>query len=76
MLSKGEKFIEIGETARTIEIPNDWNNLLKVNAELAKNEQFRVRNEFESAFAENLVCKSFVRDEQKPIYVLSQVLKN
>ncbi len=70
MLSKGENFTETGEIARTIEIPNDWNSSLKTDAEFAKNEQLRVKEEFESAFAENLVCRSFVRDEEKPHYLL------
>ncbi|CAN5191512.1 hypothetical protein BH20ACI1_BH20ACI1_11920 [soil metagenome] len=69
-LAKDEKFIENGEIMRTIEIPNDWNGLLKTNAEFAKNEQTRVKEEFESAFAENLICRSFVRDEQSPKYLL------
>ena len=69
-LAKGEEFIETGEPARTIEIPNDWNLLLKTDAEFAKNEQTRVKNEFENAFAENLGCRGFVRDEEKPKYLL------
>ncbi len=69
-LAKDEKFIETGRIARTIEIPNDWNNLLKTDAEFAKSEQTRVKNEFENAFAENLICRSFARDERNPIYLL------
>ncbi len=69
-LAKGEKFAETGDVVRTIEIPNDWNNLLKTDAEFAKSEQTRVKEEFESALAENLICRSFVRDEQKPEYLL------
>ncbi len=69
-LAKGEKFIETGEAARTIEIPNDWNLLLKTDLGFAKREQTRVKNEFENAFAENLVCRSFVRDDKKPKYLL------
>ena len=69
-LANGENYNETGEIVRTIEIPNDWNYLLKTDAEFAKSEQTRVKNEFEKAFAENLICKSFVRDEQKPKYLL------
>ncbi len=70
MLSKGENFTETDKVVRTIEIPNDWNSLLKIDAEFAKNEQMRVKGEFGNAFAENLICRSFVRDEQKPKYLL------
>ncbi len=69
-LAIGGKFVETGEVVRTIEIPNDWNNLLKTDAEFAKSEQNRVKSEFENAFAENLICRSFVRDENKPMYLL------
>ena len=69
-LAKGNKFIETGKVTRTIEIPNNWNNLLKIDAEFAKSEQERIKGEFENAFAENLVCRSFTRDEQKPKYLL------
>ncbi len=69
-LASGENYVETGKIARTIEIPNDWNYLLKTDTEFAKSEQTRVKNEFEKAFAENLICKSFVRDEQKPKYLL------
>lgn len=69
-LAKGENFTETDEIARTIEIPNDWNGLLKSDAEFAKSEQTRVKGEFENAFAENLICRSFVRDEQNPKYLL------
>ncbi|MEO8074015.1 MAG: GNAT family N-acetyltransferase [Acidobacteriota bacterium] len=69
-LASGKNYVETGEIAWTIEIPSDWNYLLKTDAEFAKSEQTRVKNEFEKAFAENLICKSFVRDEQKPKYLL------
>lgn len=69
-LVKGEKFTETGEIVRTIKIPNDWNALLKNDAEFAKSEQTRVKVEFDNAFAANLVCKSFVRDERNPKYLL------
>jgi len=69
-LAKGEKFIEPSEVARTIEIPNDWNDLVKSDAQKAIDEQTRVKKEFQRAFAENLVCKGFARDEKKPKYLL------
>ena len=69
-LSKGEKFVETGDVVRTIEIPNDWNSLLKDDAEFAKSEQMRVKSEFVNAFTEKLICRSFVRDENNPKYLL------
>lgn len=69
-LSKGESFTEKSEAAATIEISNDWNDLIKNNPEKAVVEQQRVKNEFQKAFAENLVCRSFQRDAEKPKYLL------
>lgn len=69
-LSKGEKFIETGDVKQTIEIPNDWNALLKSDAKFAKGEQTRIKNEFQKAFAEGLICRSFERDPQSPKYLL------
>jgi predicted GNAT superfamily acetyltransferase len=69
-LSKGEKFQHTEEVVRKIEIPNSWNQLLKENPSKAIAEQQRIRKEFEEAFAEGLVCKSFERDQQRPKYLL------
>ncbi len=69
-LAKGEKFVENGEIVQTIKIPNDWNALLSSDAKFAKSEQTRIKNEFQNAFAENLICRNFVRDEQSPKYLL------
>lgn len=69
-LAKGEKFTEKREAVRKIEIPNDWNALLNSNAEKAIDEQTRVKEEFQKAFAENLICTRFERDRRKPGYLL------
>lgn len=69
-LAKGEKFFEQGKAIRTIEIPNDWNALLKSNPKKAVAEQMRVKEEFQKAFAENLICRNFERDERNPKYLL------
>lgn len=69
-LSKNGKFEETGVIKRTIEIPKDWNALLKSDAEFAKNEQTRIKGEFQKAFAEGLICRSFERNEQSPKYLL------
>lgn len=69
-LSDGEEFEESGEVVKTIEIPNDWNDLVKQNSEKAVAEQRRVKTEFQNAFAENLICKGFERAENSPKYLL------
>lgn len=68
--SKNENFIEIGEIIKAIEIPKDWNRLVKENPAAAIAEQQRVKEEFQKAFAENLICRSFQRDDAKPKYLL------
>lgn len=68
-LEKGERFREGNEVIKTIEIPNDWNALVKENAARAVAEQERVKIEFQNAFAENLICKGFERDENRPKYL-------
>jgi predicted GNAT superfamily acetyltransferase len=69
-LSKGENFTESGEIIREIEIPTDWNALVKADAEKAVSEQTRVKKEFQAAFAENLICRSFRRSDTNPKYLL------
>jgi predicted GNAT superfamily acetyltransferase len=69
-LVKGERFIDKSEVVRTIEIPNDWNALVKNNPAQAIDEQTRIKHEFQKAFAKNLICKSFERDERNPKYLL------
>jgi predicted GNAT superfamily acetyltransferase len=68
--SKGEEFTEKADVAATIEISNDWNDLIKDNPEKAVVEQQRVKEEFQKAFAKNLICRSFHRDDEKPKYLL------
>lgn len=69
-LAAGEKFEESGEAAKIIEIPNDWSAFLKENPERAVAEQARIKAEFQSAFAENLICKGFERSDESPKYLL------
>jgi predicted GNAT superfamily acetyltransferase len=69
-LSKGENFVETGKAAQTIEIPNDWNALVAANHEKAIAEQTRIKEEFQKAFAEGLICKGFERSETNPRYLL------
>ena len=53
-----------------IEIPADWSSLIKRDAGLAKQEQLRVRREFEQAFSKGLVCAGFERSATHPKYLL------
>ena len=62
-LSKGEKFIEKGEIKQRIEIPQNWNELVKSNLQTAIDEQFRIKTEFEKAFTKGLICKGFDREK-------------
>jgi predicted GNAT superfamily acetyltransferase len=54
----------------TIEIPPDWSALINRDATRARQEQLRVRSEFEQAFAAGLVCAGFERDKAHPRYLL------
>jgi predicted GNAT superfamily acetyltransferase len=69
-LSKGDDYVETGNVARTIEIPNDWNNLVAKSPEKAVAEQTRIKEEFQKAFAEGLICRGFERNETNPRYLL------
>lgn len=69
-LSKGEKYEESGEIVRTIEIPNDWNDLVVVDTAKAIAEQNRIKREFQESFAQNLIAKGFERNESSPKYLL------
>ena len=69
-LSRGEKFFEKSKTIRTIEIPNDWNELVRANPHKAVEEQTRIKKEFQNAFAENLCAGGFEKSETNPKYLL------
>jgi predicted GNAT superfamily acetyltransferase len=69
-LSKGESFAEKSPAARTIEIPADWDLMLKDEPQKAVDEQERVKGEFQRAFAEGLICRRFERDQARPRYLL------
>lgn len=69
-LERGEKFVESGEIRRKIEIPNNWSELIKNDPQRAVAEQKRLKQEFQNAFAEGLVARSFERSETNPKYLL------
>jgi predicted GNAT superfamily acetyltransferase len=59
-----------GKRVTTISIPTDWNALVKRDAQRAREEQTRVREEFHTAFADKLICAGFERGEESSRYVL------
>jgi predicted GNAT superfamily acetyltransferase len=69
-LAKREDFTEKGEIIQTIEIPTDWQNLVKTDLKKAVAEQERVKHEFQTAFEKGLVCRAFERSETNPKYLL------
>jgi predicted GNAT superfamily acetyltransferase len=62
--------ISPGEPAVTIEVPLDWTRLCRDNAGEAKQQQLRVRAEFQKAFAAGLVATGFERSSEHPHYLL------
>ena len=56
--------------AATISIPGNWTKLCAENSDQAKEEQLRVRAEFQNAFAVGLVCAGFDRSLEVPRYLL------
>jgi predicted GNAT superfamily acetyltransferase len=58
------------EPVKSIAIPAEWSALVKTDAEQARNEQTRVRNEFKDAFAAQLVCAGFERGAEQSRYLL------
>lgn len=56
--------------AQTIQIPADWAGLCKQDPRAARQEQLRVRSEFQNAFAGGFVCAGFDRATDQPRYLL------
>jgi predicted GNAT superfamily acetyltransferase len=59
--------------ARTIQIPADWTRLCAQDPRAAREEQLRVRTEFQNAFAGGLLCAGFDRAVDQPRYLLYEV---
>ncbi|HEX8399751.1 MAG TPA: GNAT family N-acetyltransferase [Pyrinomonadaceae bacterium] len=58
------------EITRIIEIPANWSALVKNEPNKAREEQLRVRAEFQTAFADNLICAKFERGAEISRYLL------
>lgn len=69
-LASGAKPRRSAAAIQAIEIPAKWADLLKHDADAARREQLRVRNEFKKAFAAGLVCSGFERGLKHPRYLL------
>ena len=69
-LARGSVAGVITNPDAVIHIPADWSKLIKQNSDEAKQEQLRVRHEFQNAFAAGLVCAAFERSSERPGYLL------
>jgi predicted GNAT superfamily acetyltransferase len=69
-LATGKLPSPLPDPVLTIEIPPDWNALLRQDQSAARREMERVRSEFQRAFAAHLVCAGFQRDAAHPRYLL------
>ena len=57
-------------SACAIQIPADWTGLCREDPPAAREEQLRVRTEFQNAFAAGLFCAAFDRSTDEPRYLL------
>jgi predicted GNAT superfamily acetyltransferase len=69
-LAAGRPAVLDAAPAAEIAIPPDWHALVESDPRAARQEQLRVRAEFERAFAAKLVCAGFARDHERPRYLL------
>lgn len=69
-LSKGEPFEETSEVIQKIELDFDWNALVENEPLKAVAEQNRIKGEFQTAFAADLICRGFERGAEKSAYLL------
>jgi predicted GNAT superfamily acetyltransferase len=65
----GSKTVKLNPAA-TIEVPLDWTKLCRDNPVQARQEQLRVRAEFQQTFAAGLVAAGFERSAEHPRYLL------
>jgi predicted GNAT superfamily acetyltransferase len=69
-LSQRQESVIDATPAREIIIVSNWRELQKENPVKAREEQLRVRAEFEEAFSDGLICAAFQRDDERPRYLL------
>ena len=68
-LARGERPAALGEAAAAVEIPPDWNTLVRQDPAAAQRELLRAREAFQRAFADGLVCAGFERHDARPRYL-------
>jgi predicted GNAT superfamily acetyltransferase len=68
-LARGEELTRDAHAEATVEIPPDWNALVREDAARAREELLRVRREFQDALAAGLICSGFERDATQPRYL-------
>ena len=69
-LAAGLKNTIDAQPVKAVAIPTDWAAVVKRNTQEARDEQTRVRSEFQNAFAEQLVCAAFERGAEQSRYLL------
>ena len=69
-LAAGGSLETLANVQTTIAIPADWSSLVKSDVQRARDEQRRVRQEFQKAFAAGLVCAGFERIADQSRYLL------
>jgi predicted GNAT superfamily acetyltransferase len=71
-LAKGSALQRQAQPQATISIPVNWSKLCSENAAQARQEQLRVREQFQDCFARGLVAAGFERSNEEPRYLLFQ----
>ncbi|HVF30583.1 MAG TPA: GNAT family N-acetyltransferase [Pyrinomonadaceae bacterium] len=66
----GENYPASTHPAALIVVPKSWAELVQTDADAALAEQLRIREEFHTAFDSGMVGRGFVRDDDRPYYVL------
>ncbi len=69
-LAEGVEHKIEAEPVRSIAIPAEWSALVKGDAQRARDEQTRVRDEFKAAFADGLVSAGFERGTEQSRYLM------
>ena len=69
-LAEGREFNEHRSVAAEIEVPLDWIGLVEKSPAEALAFQGKIEKEFTDAFISGLVCRGFVRDKNRPRYLL------
>lgn len=68
-LARGEAPAPKGEPEASVAIPPNWGALVREDPAAARAELLRVREEFQAATANGLVCAGFERDPSAPRYL-------